>query len=308
MMERPDRCERYIGVLLGGCIGDILGSTNEGKTFDSIRATEMVTKFHTNTYTDDTELTLVLARYLALNHDDEIHLIAQKVHEMYRDIVTTSNRSYSSNTRCILTNWSRCMLAGSSDTNGSIMRIAPMALINCKSDRKLYDKIKLVMLCTHGESKNAVDASFIHVKILRGIINQRCTTPESIHKYAMELAQRVRNPTLYAYLQMIHHENKKRFEETNWNITKSIFGYDLFQIKAIDCFICAFACFLYNFANPEKALIMAANLGGDTDTIAKVVGDLVGAMYGTKWIPEKWQDPEGRDELVLLAKILYERG
>jgi ADP-ribosylglycohydrolase len=50
---------------------------------------------------------------------------------------------------------------------------------------------------------------------------------------------------------------------------------------------------------------MAANLGGDTDTIAKLVGDLVGATYGTEWIPEEWQNPEGKDELTELAKILY---
>lgn len=303
----PTQYERYIGTLLGGCIGDILGSTNEGKTFDFIRSkNSLVTKFHNNCYTDDTELTLVLARYLAkYQTSNKEHSMVQEVHSMYRKVVKNSKRGYSKNTRELLSNWNHCMLSNDAETNGAVMRIAPMALIKHKSDQDLYDKIKYAIYCTHGGNKDATDTAFIHVKLLISIINQKQKTAESIYLYAKELAQRVKNPTIYAFLTMIHPDNKKRFEETQWNVNKSIFGYDLFQIKAIDCFICALVCFLYSFKNPKDALIMAANLGGDTDTIAKLVGDLVGATYGTEWIPEEWQNPEGKDELTKLAKILY---
>jgi ADP-ribosylglycohydrolase len=300
----PTHCDRYIGTLIGGCIGDILGSTNEGKTFDSIRTTSLVTKFHVNRYTDDTELTLVLARYLA-NPPKDDHSMVQEVHSMYQQVVKCSNRGYSSNTRNLLSNWNHCMLAGSADTNGAVMRIAPLALVSHTSDKDLYNKIKYAIYCTHGESKNARDVAFIHVKLLIGIINQKHKTAETIYLYAKDLARRVKNPIIYAYLTLIHPENKKRFEETNWNVTKSIFGFDFFQIKAIDCFICSLVCFCYNFKNPKDALIMAANLGGDTDTIAKLVGDLMGATYGTEWIPEEWRNPEGKEELTRLAKTLY---
>jgi ADP-ribosyl-[dinitrogen reductase] hydrolase len=302
----PTHYERYVGTLLGGCIGDILGSTNEGKTFDSIRAkNNLVTKFHNNRYTDDTELTLVLARYLAKHQSHEEHSMVQEVHSMYQKVVKNSKRGYSKKTRDLLSNWHHCMLANAAETNGAVMRIAPMALVKYKSDKELREKIKYAIYCTHGENKDAIDTAFIHVKLLISIINQKQQTAESIYLYAKELAQRVKNPTLYAYLTMIHPDNKKRFEETHWNVTKSLFGYDMFQIKAIDCFICALVCVLYNFKSPKTALIMAANLGGDTDTIAKLVGDLVGAIYGTEWIPEEWQNPEGKEELIELAKTLY---
>jgi ADP-ribosyl-[dinitrogen reductase] hydrolase len=304
----PTQCERYVGTLLGGCIGDILGSTNEGKTFDSIRQNSLVTKFKNNRYTDDTELTLVLARYLVkyqTSLDDEDHSMVQEVHRMYHNVVKNSNRGYSRKTRDLLSNWNHCMLSNTSETNGAVMRIAPMALINHKTDKDLYDKIKHAIYCTHGDSKDANDTAFIHVKLLISIINQKQKTAESIYLYAKDLAQIVKNPTIHAYLAMIHPDNKKRFEETQWNVSKSIFGYNIFQIKAIDCFICALVCFLYNFKNPKDALIMAANLGGDTDTIAKLVGDLVGATYGSEWIPDEWQNPEGKEELTELAKTLY---
>ena len=303
----PTQCERYVGTLLGGCIGDILGSTNEGKTFDSIRMNSLVTKFQYNRYTDDTELTLVLARYLVKYHtsSNKDNSMVHEVHSMYRKVVKNSKRGYSKKTRYLLSNWNHCMLANTSETNGAVMRIAPMALIKHESDQDLRDKIKYAIYCTHGDNKDANDTAFIHVKLLISIIHNKNNTAESLYLYAKELAQRVKNPTIYTYLTLIHPDNKKRFEETLWNVNKSIFGYDIFQIKATDCFICALVCFLYNFKNPKAALIMAANLGGDTDTVAKLVGDLVGATYGSEWIPEEWQNPEGKEELTELAKTLY---
>jgi ADP-ribosylglycohydrolase len=304
------QCDRYIGTLLGGCIGDILGSTNEGKTFDSIRKTGLVTKFHNNRYTDDTELTLVLARYLFKYPSDENHAMVQELHQMYQKVVKTSNRGYSKKTRDLLSNWNQCMIAGTANTNGAVMRIAPMALIKYSSDQDLYNKIKYAIYCTHGENNEAIQCAFIHTKLLICLINQkdeRHKSAETLYVYAKKLAQRVGNTTIYAYLTAIHPDNKKRFEETRWNITKTMFGTDVFQIKAIDCLICALICFFYNFKKPVNAIIMAANIGGDTDTIAKLVGDLVGAAYGTRWIPEEWKNPEGKDELTFLAKELYNR-
>lgn len=304
----PTLCERYVGTLLGGCIGDILGSSNEGKTYDFIRSQSggLVTTFQNNRYTDDTELTLVLARYLAKQQTSPSnHSMVQEVHSMYQQVVKDSVRGYSKRTRDLLSNWNHCMLANAADTNGAVMRIAPMALVKYKSDQDLYNKIKYAIYCTHSDNKDATDTAFMHVKLLRSIISQKTKTAESIYLYAKELAQRVENSRIFAYLTLIHPDNKKRFEETQWNVTKSIFGYDKFQIKAVDCFLCAFVCFLYNFKSPRDALIMAANLGGDTDTIAKLVGDLAGAAYGTEWIPLEWQNPEGREELTKLAMTLY---
>lgn len=38
----------------------------------------------------------------------------------------------------------------------------------------------------------------------------------------------------------------------------------------------------------EAALIAAVNLGGDSDTIGAVCGQLAGAKYGLSGIPERW--------------------
>ena len=41
----------------------------------------------------------------------------------------------------------------------------------------------------------------------------------------------------------------------------------------------------------EQALILAVNLGEDSDTVGAVAGQLAGAIYGANAIPERWLKP-----------------
>lgn len=323
MKMSPSRYERFIGTLVCGCIGDILGSVNEGKSFHQIRKDGVVTIWLPNTgYTDDTEMTIVLAKYLVQNKTplneeqatvfDLQYLINQKtmieeIHEMYQETIKTSIRGYSQKTRNILTNWSVFTPVGSSSTNGAVMRISPLALIHYSTDNDLCDYIKYAVYCTHGNSKDAIDTAFVHVKLLQSIILETKTTAEELYNYALSLASRRKNKYLHSLLLSISPDNKNKFVSNKWDINKTIFGFDLIQIEAVDCLICALTCFFYNFKKPYNALVMAANCGGDTDTIAKLVGDLVGAMYGISWIPDEWQNFEGKDELVKLSTSLFTR-
>ena len=38
-----------------------------------------------------------------------------------------------------------------------------------------------------------------------------------------------------------------------------------------------------------QAVLLAANLGGDADTVAAITGQLAGALYGVSGIPPKWR-------------------
>lgn len=315
----------FCGVLLSGCIGDILGSYNENLSFQEIRTKKRLIKnFKNNKFTDDTELTIILAQYLVAHHGNKNHSMVQKVHSMYQKIVKHSKRGYSKKTRDLLTNWNDCMPGNDSDTNGSVMRVSPLALVKISNDEELYNKIKYSMYCTHGESKDAIDTSFLHVKLIKYLLSHTCQTADSLYSYALSVARKLTNPNLYPLLMSINSNNKDVIfsqeqlinqvyeaglddENLKANVTKNIFGYDLFQIKAIHCYVLVLVCFLYNFDRPKDALIMAANLGGDTDTIAKIVGDLIGAKYGVDWIPENWKHPEHYDEIMKLGKDLWKK-
>ena len=76
---------QFIGVLISGCIGDVLGSYNENLTFDQIRSRKRITKEFINTkFTDDMELTVILAQYLIQYHEDTNHSMVPTLHSMYK--------------------------------------------------------------------------------------------------------------------------------------------------------------------------------------------------------------------------------
>ena len=59
----------------------------------------------------------------------------------------------------------------------------------------------------------------------------------------------------------------------------------------------------------EECLVRAVAIGGDTDTIACIVGAMLGALYGSSWIPVRWYDKmengeRGRDYVIALAERL----
>ena len=81
----------------------------------------------------------------------------------------------------------------------------------------------------------------------------------------------------------------------------------------------AFYALLKYGNDPEMCLIQCVNWGGDADTIGCIVGALLGALYGRKWllclfslsynlrIPDRWFDKienekYGRDYIVNISK------
>ena len=40
----------------------------------------------------------------------------------------------------------------------------------------------------------------------------------------------------------------------------------------------------------EEAILLAANLGDDADTVAAVTGQLAGAIWGANAVPQNWRD------------------
>lgn len=85
-----------------------------------------------------------------------------------------------------------------------------------------------------------------------------------------------------------------------------------FQIKATDAEAVALLALCCHWASPEDAIIAALHYGGDTDTVAAMVGNLAGALHGGGWLPQRWwrllenEPGTGRDELARLAGQLWD--
>jgi ADP-ribosyl-[dinitrogen reductase] hydrolase len=59
----------------------------------------------------------------------------------------------------------------------------------------------------------------------------------------------------------------------------------------------------------EEALVLAVNLGHDSDTVGAVTGQLAGATYGLSAIPERWLAPLAwRERIEAMASRLLTVG
>lgn len=73
----------------------------------------------------------------------------------------------------------------------------------------------------------------------------------------------------------------------------------------VDSMKCAVIAAFWNAESFEEAVIAAANMGGDADTIAAITGGLAGAYYGYDAIPERWTKelaPEVKERLDRLTE------
>lgn len=66
----------------------------------------------------------------------------------------------------------------------------------------------------------------------------------------------------------------------------------------VDTLACARWC-VARSAGFREAVLLAANLGGDADTIAAVTGQLAGARWGAEGIPREWVERLALRERVL---------
>ena len=76
----------------------------------------------------------------------------------------------------------------------------------------------------------------------------------------------------------------------------------------VDSMKCAVTAAFWNAESFEEAIIAAANMGGDADTIAAITGGLAGAYYGYDAIPERWIKelaPEVKERLDRLTEAAF---
>lgn len=291
--------DNMIGMIIGGCCGDVLGSQTEGMKHEDI-----IKRFNGNVtlmpegkrYTDDSEMMLILLRHVAKHKTvkrDDLHVEYSKI---------DFKRGYSQNTREILVsirNRTHSLNIGTSPCDGAVMRIAPLALLDV-DDKELRKNVQDAIYYTHGGNPDAHATAYVHCKLLKSLLsNENGFNRNKIFLHILELAEC--HKPLWIKMNIVYRCINSTLDVHS--ITKELTGDpNTFQIYAIDAFCCALYSFFLFYTEPMKAVSYAASMGGDTDTIAKMTGDMCGAAYGTKWIPESWRNFEDEDEFMRLTK------
>lgn len=175
-------------------------------------------------------------------------------------------------TRVALARWleTRDPHCGSSDPmsagNGSLMRLAPVAIRFWNDPSSLRDVAQRQSMTTHA-APEAVDACIAFAEVLADAIAGK-SKPEILR------------PRPGPYRGAIGPLINGRWRDKDRAAIGSS-GYVVHSLEA------AMWC-VARTDDFRDAVLMTANLGDDADTTGAVTGQLAGALYGASGIPESW--------------------
>lgn len=271
--------DRAKGALLGLAIGDAVGTTLEFLPRDAKHIDDMIGggpfKLKPGEWTDDTSMALCLAEtYLAhqrFDHADYLDRLCQ----WYKLGTNSANGvcfDIGNSTRVALEGWLREGLGWIANTdpktagNGTIIRLAPTAIFRRHMLSSTWREAQSQCWATH-RAQEAVSCCELLSAQLHLALNGADKT---------EMCQPMVRP-LQARATIINAGEYK--QKTRDQIRSS--GY------AIDTLEAALWA-VWNTDNFKDAVLLAANLADDADSVAAVAGQLAGALYGVSGMPQEW--------------------
>jgi ADP-ribosyl-[dinitrogen reductase] hydrolase len=301
MFDLPDdmALDRSLGALLGLAVGDALGAPVEGRDRDSYARFADFAAGGTHglglgEWTDDTAMAICLAESLLAHGGLDERDLLERFLRWYR-LGENGCRGraigISVKTRRILEAFERSGAlemapAIPNEGNGCIMRLAPVAIRYRSSAEQARDAAVRQAGVTHGVGA-AIAASMLLADLL--VLALSAGKPDVVLRRAQACAE----PALAALRG--DHKTRERSAISS-------------APRAVDTLDAALWC-LARAETFEEAVIEAVNLGGDTDTIGAVTGQLAGALYGASAIPVRWrQGVHDGDRIVALAHRLHFAG
>jgi ADP-ribosyl-[dinitrogen reductase] hydrolase len=266
----------------GFAVGDALGVPFEFKRRGSFRCTDMVGYGTWNqeagTWSDDTSMLLATCDSIK-KHDRciQVHDIMDNFYQWYSSANYTAHHErfdIGNTTEEALEQYSlgySPMECGQStlysNGNGSLMRILPLAFIDCEED-----EIRKVSSLTHAHYISK-EACVIYVEIAKQLLQG-----ESIQSILSSRLWKEPFERLGRLVQLTESDIKSS-------------GYVIDTLEA--------ALWCVSTTNTYKdSILKAVNLGEDTDTVAAVAGGLAGILYGYEQIPSEWIDKLAAKEVI----------
>jgi ADP-ribosylglycohydrolase len=300
-------------LLLGVAVGDALGVPVEFMSRAHLDENPMtdITGWGTyeqppGTFSDDTSLTMCLAESMAEGLD--IVALGNKMCDWYRKGYWSADGEVFDigiGTRIALQsilNGTPAVQAGGTgekdNGNGSLMRIAPLALDPKLQDLSmLWSHVQAVSSITHQHIRSHI-ACFIWLVYLQEIIagiektqayqNMR----EKVNKYFDD------HPLPQSERELFFRILQHNIADIDRTVIRSG-GYVVETLEAA----------LWTFLNTDtykSAILTGINLGHDTDTTAAVIGSAAGIYYTEENIPSNWLAALAKkNEIENLAERLY---
>lgn len=317
--------QKVLGACLGTAIGDALGMPAESKKPETIKRlygtitsykTPKSAKdgkpFHHNlrrgNWTDDTQLTLAIGEAIVERKCIDYEYIAHKHIDAYK-----TKRGWGSTTRTAIermldgVKWYEAGVNGKAG-NGVAMKVSPLGILyglGLIDGDRLKDSIETIGKMTHLDNR-AVVGGIIQAKVIGKVMGSNIDFSHILWNalgtcmYIEEIPEKEDEIQLGRCLSkalFMAHNNKDDDE-----IREKI---------GAGAFICESLPFTYAmlykyYKTPRACLEKIVNMGGDADTNASMAGAILGAMYGTSWLPLRWLfGLEDRRRIVRMANGLF---
>ena len=292
--------DRFRGCLLGLAVGDALGASVDFYPRGSFEPlTDMIGGGHFNLlpgqWTDDTSMALCLATsLLECNGFDALDQMERYCRWMETGYLSSTGYCFDLGRTVAnaLREFRRSgnPFAGSthpySAGNGCIMRLAPVPMFYYPDLNAVEQYAMESCRTTHG-AQECLDASRLFARIIcRALLGRSKNEVILGDKESFAGSEKITAIARAAY-------QSKRKEDIRGS------GYVVESLEA------AMWCFAQT-ERFEDAVLLAANLGDDADTIAAVCGQVAGAYYGMSAIPAGWLEKlTMREEITELADRLW---
>ena len=189
-----------------------------------------------------------------------------------------------------------------SDGNGSLMRLAPIVLAYCEGFEKMTEIARDQSFLTH-HGEEAAECCQLLANILAILIRKEeiklknLDERKDLFKNVCKQALIQGNLKKSSVICLANSEKEEDWEEDvhnlceedrNWDWMNPNFSYSKTRINinatcigvyCMDCLAMALHIVLYS-KDFKDAIVKSVNLGGDSDTLAAVVGQLAGSFYG----------------------------
>ncbi|MEC0183100.1 ADP-ribosylglycohydrolase family protein [Paenibacillus peoriae] len=290
--------ERFFGCLVGLAAGDALGTTVE---FSSPGTFEPVTDIvgggvfglKAGQWTDDTSMALCLAESLVRKDEfDPADQMRRYTNWYYVGYMSSTGTCFDIGgaTRGALHRFEATgdPYSGSVDPmsagNGSIMRLAPVAMAYANRPEEAIRYAEMSSRTTHGAVESveacAVLASIL-VAALRGADKEAMLSADVCRKWRRD------KPTYSTAIEGIIQGSYRHKEPPEIQGT----GY---VIRSLEAALWAF----HHSTSFESGALLAVNLGDDADTTGAVYGQIAGAYYGQSGIPGHWREKLAMKETI----------
>lgn len=291
--------ERYRGSLLGLAVGDALGAPIEFRQPGSFTPIDDMVgggsfDVMPGQWTDDTSMALCLADSLIEQKGfDPVNQLQKYVRWLREGYLSSIDRCFDigNTTLDALMQFEKTQepYCGPTDPrsagNGSIMRLAPVPLFYAKRPLEAIEKSGESSRTTHGV-RAAVDACRYFGALIVGAVNGVSKEELLSERYNPIPGYWEEHPLVEEIDEIARGSFKQRQPP---EIQGS--GY---VVKSLEAALWAF----YHSNSFGEACLLAVNLGMDADTTGAVCGQLAGAFYGEKEIPDSWRSQLFRSHLI----------